>query len=128
RRITGFQASNTLIVRIRDLGGLGAMMDAVLQDGANDFRGLSFGMADPGPHVDAARSDAVADAMRKAQLMAAAAGLRLGPVLSISEGGSGQPRPMMMEMAAARASDAMPVAPGEVSLSATVSMVFALKD
>ena len=121
-RIEGFTARNTLRVRVRDLDRLGGVLDDVLEVGANTFRGLSFGLQEPGPLTDQARTAAVADAQRKAALIAGAAGVTLGPVLSISESGGVSPQPVMME--AARA--AVPVAAGEVSLSATVTMVFAL--
>mgnify|MGYP000330228120 FL=1 len=121
-RIEGFVARNTLRVRVRDLDRLGGVLDDVLEVGANTFRGLSFGLQEPGPLTDQARTAAVADAQRKAALIAGAAGVTLGPVLSISESGGVSPQPVMME--AARA--AVPVAAGEVSLSATVTMVFAL--
>ena len=121
-RIEGFTARNTLRVRVRDLDRLGAALDDVLRVGANSFQGLSFGLQQPEPLADQARAEAVADAQRKAALMAEAAGLALGPVLSISEAGGAAPVPVMME--AARA--AIPVAAGEVSQTATVTMVFAL--
>ena len=121
-RIEGFTARNTLRVRVRDLDRLGAVLDDVLRVGANSFQGLSFGLQQPEPLADQARAEAVADAQRKAALMAEAAGMALGPVLSISEAGGAAPVPVMME--AARA--AIPVAAGEVSQTATVTMVFAL--
>lgn len=121
-RIEGFTARNTLRVRVRDLDRLGAVLDDVLRVGANTFRGLSFGLQEPQPLADQARAEAVADAQRKAALMAEAAGMALGPVLSISEAGGAAPVPVMMK--AARA--AIPVAAGEVSQTATVTMVFAL--
>jgi len=121
-RIEGFTARNTLRVRVRDLDRLGAALDDVLRVGANSFQGLSFGLQQPEPLADQARAEAVADAQRKAALMAEAAGLALGPVLSISEAGGAAPVPVMME--AARA--AIPVAAGELSQTATVTMVFAL--
>ena len=126
--ITGFSASNTVLVRVRDLDHLGSVLDSVISDGANDLNGLSFGVQKPDPLQDEARTRAVKDAMAKAQLLADAAGITLGPVVSISEhGGGGGPRPMMMEMAAARDAS-VPVAAGEVSLAASVSMVFEIAD
>lgn len=122
RRIEGFTARNTLRVRVRELDRLGAVLDDVLRVGANTFRGLSFGLQEPEPLADRAREKAVTDAHRKAALIAEAAGVALGPVLSITEGSGAVPAPVMME--AARAP--MPVAAGEVSLSATVTMVFGL--
>lgn len=126
-RITGFTASNMVMVRVRDLDKLGALLDAVVSDGANDFNGLSFGVQESDALQDEALAAAVADATKKARLLTDAAGVTLGPVVSITEQGSGAPRPMMMEMAAARDSGA-PVAAGEVTLSASVSMVFAIED
>lgn len=123
RKITGFKASNTLMLRVRDLDRLGPVMDAVLGAGANNFQGLSFGVEDPEAVADRIRGAAVKDALRKATQLAEAAGMALGPVRSISEhGGGGGPRPMMaMEMAR---SDAMPVEAGELSFSHSVSVVF----
>lgn len=121
-RIEGFVARNTLRVRVRDLDRLGPVLDDVLRVGANSFRGLSFGLQEPEPLADQARAAAVADAQRKAALMAEAAGVALGPVLSISEASAGIPAPMMLESTRA----AIPVAAGEVSQTATVTMVFAL--
>ena len=126
-RITGFTASNMVMVRVRDLDRLGALLDAVVSDGANDFNGLSFGVQESDALQDEALAAAVADATKKARLLTDAAGVTLGPVVSITEQGSGATRPMMMEKAAARDSGA-PVAAGEVTLSASVSMVFAIED
>lgn len=125
REITGFAASNLLTVRVREMDRLGAVLNEVVGAGANSFRGLSFGLQDPAPAMAAARRAAVADAMAKAALYAEAAGVTLGPVLSLEEGSANTPRPLMAR-AMNEASDAVPVAPGEVSLSASVSMVFAL--
>jgi len=122
REITGFQASNTLMMRVRDLERLGPVLDAVLTVGANQFQGLSFGVEDPAAIQDRIRGAAVKDAIRKAQQLAEAAGMELGPVRSISEHGGGGGRPMMaMEMAR---SDAMPIEAGELSFSHSVSVVF----
>lgn len=123
--ITGFVASNTVLVRVRALERLGGILDAVIAEGANDFNGLEFSLQDPEPIRDQARARAVEDGIRKARLLAQAAGVTLGPVLSISEQDGGRPAPMMMEMSA-RAAD-VPVAAGEVSMRATVSMVFAIE-
>ena len=128
-RIIGYTVSNTVTIRVRDLGRLGAVLDAVVRDGANSFQGLSFGLSDPGPMLDAARRAAVADARRKATLYAEALEVELGPVLSVTESGRMAP-PMMMraEAAIAMASDAMPVpiSEGQVTVSAEVSITWAL--
>lgn len=123
--ITGFSARNTLSVRVRDLEKLGRVLDATIGAGANEFNGLSFLLSDPVPAADAARAAAVADALRKARVLADAAGVTLGPILSISESG-GRPRPVAMEMARASLADAVPIEAGEVSVGASVSIVFAI--
>ncbi len=123
-KIVGFEARNTVVVRVRDLDGLGGVLDEVIESGANLFQGLSFGLQDPGPALDEARRQAVAEARRKAVLYAEAAGLELGAVLEFNES-SGSPRPVMMMERAAMASP-VPIAAGEVSTRASVTMVFAI--
>lgn len=124
----GFEAANTVQVILRDLDRLGAVLDEVLEQGANSFSGFRFGLSDPQPVLDAARNDAVKEARRKAELYAQAAGVALGDILLITEelGGGGFEPPVMMEMAAARSAP-VPVAQGEVSQTARVKIVFAIK-
>ncbi len=123
-KISGYVASNTIVVRLRDLAKLGEILDSTVGQGANQFNGLSFGLQDPKPSEDAARRAAVADAMARAHLYASAAGVRLGRILSISEPSSRA----VPEMAMARmaASDGVPIAEGELSISAQVTIVFAI--
>lgn len=123
RQITGFEAANTVVVRVRDLDALGGILDAVLAEGANDFNGLRFDLQDPAPLAEEARRRAVADAMARAKLLAEAAGVALGPVLSIDERGGVMPK---AEMAMRMSTAGAPVAAGEVSVTANVSMVFAI--
>lgn len=123
QRIAGYIASNLVTVRVRNLDQLGAIMDAVATAGANRFQGLQFGFEEPGPLMDQARAAAMADALRKARLMAQATGVTLGRVLSMREGGDIRPQ-MMAEASLARS--AMPVAAGEVSLSASFSITYEL--
>lgn len=123
-QITGFVASNTLSVRVRDLARLGDILDLAIADGANTLGGLRFGVSQEDEMRDAARAAAVQDARRKAELLADAAGVSLGRLLELREdGGAAPPVPMMrMEMAA----DSVPVAPGEVGLTASVSLTYAI--
>ncbi|MGD9866243.1 MAG: SIMPL domain-containing protein [Pseudodonghicola sp.] len=127
QQITGFVASNTVLVRVRDLNALGGILDAVIAEGGNDFSGLRFAVQEPAPLQDAARKAAVADAMARAKLLAEAAGVTLGPVLTMQDQGGGMPMPMAemsMRMGAAK----MPVAAGEISVTANVSMVFSIAE
>lgn len=125
----GFEAANTVRVTLRDLDRLGEMLDLVTREGANAFSGFQFGLIDPEPVRDEARSAAVTDARRKAELYARAAGVRLGEVLLLSEDLSGAaqfPQPMM-EMSMARSST-VPIAQGEVSQSASVKVIYAISE
>ena len=123
--IVGYTASNMVTVRVRALDTLGSVLDGVVSDGANTLNGLSFGIAEDDEALDEARRRAVAEARRKAELYAEAAGVSLGRVLSISEpGGYAPPMPMAMAEAGFAKGGDVPVAPGEVSLAATVTMVY----
>lgn len=126
RRVTGYRVSNALTIRARDVAGVGALIDGLGAAGANRFHSLVFSIDDPTPLIDAARRDAVAEARRKAALYADAAGVALGPVLSLREGGRGfEPGPF----AAPRAEAAMdmPIAAGSVELGAEVEIVYGLE-
>lgn len=124
RKITGFSASNTLSLRVRDLDQLGPVLDQVLRAGANQFQGLRFDVADKAGLKDAMRQAAVRDAMHKAALLAEAAGMELGPVSKITDHHQGAGQPMMaMEMAR---SGAMPIEAGELSFSHSVEVIFDL--
>ena len=124
RRITGFQASNTLMLRLGDLDQLGQVLDQVLQSGANQFQGLRFSISDPEAVETELRTAAMEDAFAKASQLAQAAGMALGPVRLITDHGQGGGRPVMaMEMAR---STAMPIEAGELSYSYSVQVVFDL--
>ena len=123
-RIVGYQVSNQVSARVRDIDRLGAILDALVGAGANSIDGLSFDLADPEQVLGEARDAAVADALAKAKRYAAAAGVRLGEIMSIEEGG-GYPPPRPMMRAEAMAAD-VPVAPGQTELSASVTITFAL--
>ncbi len=124
-RIVGYQVSNQVTAQVRDLDRLGAILDALVRAGANSINGPWFEIADPKQLQGAARDAAVADAVARAERYAAAAGVRLGEIISIEEGGSyAPPRPMMR--AEAMAAD-VPIAPGQTEVSASVTMVFAIE-
>lgn len=129
-RIVGYTVRNGLTVRVRDLGKLGAIMDQSVTLGVNEGGNILFTNDDPSAAVDKARASAVKDAMARAKTLAAAAGVRLGKVLEISEQ-SFMPGPapiMRAEMLmAAPAADAVPVAAGESSYQVTVSLTYAIE-
>ena len=126
-KITGYIASNGLIVRVRDLTDLGGLLDAVISDGANSFRGISFGVSDPTDLAAEARRDAVRDAAARAETLAGAAGVSLGPLQSLTEGGGdGGPAPIMRGAMMAEA--AVPLAEGEIDITARVTLVYEIID
>lgn len=128
QRVIGFLVSNTVTVRVRDLAGLGALLDTVVADGANTFNGLQLTSSRMDEHMDLARRNAVAEARRKAALYAEAAGVTLGRLQSLTEAGGGGPRPFLArEMAMADAS-VVPVAEGEITVSASVDLVYAISE
>ena len=121
-RLTGFQATNQVTVRIRDIGNLAAVLDSAISVGANEMSGIEFIVSEQSKLLDRARDDAIADAHRKAELYAKAAGSRLGHVVAISEEGSApQPRPMQ-----ALRAGAVPISPGEQTLRASVTVSYEL--
>ena len=126
-RIVGYEATNTLLIRVTKLPTLGDVLDGVTVAGANRINGISFGLSDTDALMEEARREAVEDAMARARLYVEAAGATLGSVISIDEaGGVSRPQP---EMAMARmASDmSVPIAEGEVGLNARVNVVFAIE-
>lgn len=118
--IAGYIATNTLMVQVRQIDTLGAVVDAALGSGANTLNGLAFSLADPQTALDGARREAVDDARARAKLLATAAGMTLGRVLSISEAGTG----LEVQPAYRAEAAALPLAQGEIALSASVTMVF----
>ena len=121
-RLTGFQANNQVTIRIRDIDNLPTVLDRAIAAGANEMSGIEFVVSDQSKLLDQARDEAIADARRKAELYARAAGAKLGQVVSISEEGTApQPRPMQAVRAAA-----VPIAPGEQTLRAIVSVSYEL--
>ena len=127
RRPNGYQASNSVMVRVRDMSKIGALLDTLVSAGANDLGGVRFMIAEPQPLMDEARRRAVADATRRARLLADAAGIHLGKVERIDEGGVQFPRPMIAAGDIAMRSTAVPVAAGEQEIRVTLSVRFGIQ-
>ncbi len=125
--ITGYQATNTVNVKVRDISRLGKVLDALVASGANQISGPNFEIDEPEAAYDEARRNALKKAQARADMYAATLGLRVRRIVSISEGGGyNPPGPIpMMKMAAMEARDT-PVSPGETSLSASLNVVFEL--
>jgi len=126
-RTTGYQASNSVTVTVEDLYKLGPALDALVSSGANSLGDIAFGLRDPKPLEAQARAGAVRDATQKAQAMARAAGVSLGAIVSINEGEANQPMPLMRRAAPMALREAPPVAGGENTISATVTMSWEIR-
>jgi uncharacterized protein len=129
--ITGYQATNSVTIRFRDVARSGAILDALVAQGANQIDGPTLSIDKPDAALDEARTDAVKRARAKADIYAAAAGLRVVRVVSISEAGQdaggGDPvRPMMMMRVRAEAAPTQ-IAPGEKDVTVTLSVRFLLQ-
>jgi uncharacterized protein YggE len=112
-------------VRLRDVNKVAGIIDVLVGAGANELGGINFVVSQASKLLDDIRDKAVADARRKAEIYAKAAGVTLGEPLSISEEGAATPvlrGKMMAPMAAGAA-----VAQGEETLSVTVSVSWAIK-
>lgn len=128
-QLTGYQASNQVTVRVRDLARLGPIVDATVGAGANQINGISFGLADPTAAENAARQDAVRALQAKADLYARATGYRVLRLVSLAEGAPEAPiRPMAMSEVVVTGfrKAATPVAPGEMTVRIEVTGLYEL--
>jgi len=123
--IVGYRAENTVGVSVRGVEKVGGVLDQLVAAGANQLGGIAFSVGEPAPLLDEARRKAVADARRKAEVYAAAAGVKLGRVLRIEEEGGLRPEPYLPY--ARQAAAAVPVAPGQVELAVSVAVSWALE-
>jgi hypothetical protein len=124
--IVGYRASNRVTIRLRDVTKVANVIDTLVTSGANEIGGINFMVSQASKLLDDARGQAVADARRKAEIYAKAAGVTLGAPLSISEEGAAQPL-FRARMATPMAASPTPVAQGEETLSITVGMTWAIK-
>jgi uncharacterized protein len=128
--LTGYQATNTVALRIRRISDTGKLLDTLVSVGANQISGPNLRVEDSEAALDEARVAAVRTARARAALYAAAAGLRVRRVLTISESAGFEPgpRPMLMSARMDKAEAApTPVAPGEVALTVSVTMAFEME-
>jgi uncharacterized protein len=124
--VVGYRASNRVTVRIHDVSKVAGVIDTLVGAGANDIGNVAFEVSQASKLLDEAREKAVADARRKAEIYARAAGVTLGAPLSISEGGGPQPM-FRAKVMAGMAAAPTPIAQGEETLSISVSVTWAIK-
>lgn len=136
-RIIGYEARNSVQVRVRRLGQMGKIIDTLISEGANQVDGPSFTLDEPREALDEARREAVAVGRQRAELYAQATGMRVTRLLSISEGGGYYPVQQVIAVTASSRGGyggapppppppPAPVSPGELNLGVSVSMQFEL--
>ena len=123
--VVGYRASNRVTVRLRDVTKVANVIDTLVGAGANEIGGINFVVSQASKLLDEAREQAIADARRKAEIYAKAAGVTLGAPLSISE--QGFPGPIPFRKMAVGMAASTPVAQGEETLAVTVSVSWAIK-
>lgn len=122
-----FVVTNTLSVTVRDLSKLGDALSSATAAGANSVWGVDFRINEPEPLLAQARDKAVADALEKAKRLAAAAGVKVGPLLSIEESGRGGPMPVGAMFGERMAKSSVPIEAGSMEVSADVVVRFAIE-
>jgi hypothetical protein len=123
--LAGYDLSNVVEVTVRELATVGDVIDGSLRAGATSLDGLAFLVADPSTPETAARSAAVADAKAKADVLAAAAGVRIAGVADIVEGGTPPSFPLAKAARMSLAADSgTPVAAGTTEVVVTVTVTF----
>ena len=129
-RLTGYRATNTVNVKFRDLKRTGAILDALVAEGANQINGPNLSIDKPETALDEARTKAIANGRARADLYARALGMRVVRLISVSEGtGYHVPPPMPMVMMAERAAGdaSSKIDPGTQQLQVNVTMSFELQ-
>lgn len=128
--VTGYQANNSVAIRFRDIAKAGAILDALVKQGANQIDGPNLSIDEPDAALDEARADAVKKAQARAQLYAKAAGLTVSRIVSISESGQNDgsnPQPPRMLGGLMKADASTSISAGETDVAVTLSVRFLLK-
>jgi hypothetical protein len=129
-KVTGYQASRPITVRVRDIGLLGTILDGLADDGATQVHGSSMELADPEAASREALAAAVGVARSRAEALASAAGLTLGAPRRIEEDADGSPAPFRGSVTVFRAvAESAPteIADGEIEISARLRAWFDLE-
>jgi uncharacterized protein YggE len=126
RSIAGYAAYNNVRATIDDVDQVGRLIDVAIGAGANQVSSIAFVASDVEPARASALAEAVRHARTQAEVMARELGFELGPPLEI-RGGADRPIPIRMEaMRVAQVADATPIEAGDQSVSANVTVRFAL--
>ena len=127
--LTGYQASNQLSVKYRDIRNSGKILDVLVAQGANQINGPNLTIDHPEAALDEARGKAIAVGRARAELYARSLGMHVARVISVSEsGGYAPPPPMPMMVARASMAEAKTsIDPGVQQLQVSLAMAFELQ-
>jgi hypothetical protein len=125
--LKGYRVSNQVVVLVRNLDKLGDVLDEVVTAGANQVQGLAFEVSKQNTLKDDARKEAIGNALRRAKLLAAAAGAEVGEVLQISEETTSSGPITYAPRLAKTAAMSVPIEAGTSALEARVTVTWALK-
>jgi uncharacterized protein len=133
--ITGYEASNSVRARVRDLDNMGRVVDAAVAAGANSVNGISFSLQEPDAQRDSARRDGISKARARATLYAEALGMTVRRIVSVSE--SSADGVEQLELTATLTTDNLlnelpqvrsaPILPGEIQTRTNVNVIFELR-
>jgi len=127
-RLSGYNASNQVSVRFRDIANTGQILDALVAEGANQINGPTLTIDKPEAALDEARARALAVGQRRAELYARSLGKRVVRLVAVSESGrTHYAPPPMMRMDAVAQNASTKIDPGEQSLQVTLAMTFELQ-
>ncbi len=124
--ITGYSVSDNVMVTVRDISGLGALLDKAVGAGANAIYGIGYGENDPSALLDKARPLAVADARRKAEIYAAAGGAKIGRLMELTDEAGARPVAFAARTYAQGAAAPTPIEAGQDKLTVTITARFEL--
>lgn len=126
-KITGYRVSNQLTVKIRDLAASGPLLDKVIAAGANSVNGIAFEIGEADALRDEAIKAAIVEAKRKAELMAEAAGVKLGAIQSVNANDNGGVQPVFRAAMAMKDMASTPVMGGTQEIGASATIVYAIE-
>lgn len=125
--LTGYQVTNSVQATVRDLTKVGLVIDKTTTAGASQISSVSFDLSDRSQPEAQALALAVTSARRKASVMASAAGVDLGRLLTITEGGASPPaQPIFAMRAMAKSATETPIADQQISVTADATLVYAM--
>lgn len=126
-QLVGYSATNNVTIRFRDIRNSGAILDALVAQGANQINGPSLTVDKPETALDEARTKAVSAGRARAELYARSLGMRVARLVAVNESGGNFPSPPMPMFARAERDSSTPIEPGEQKLQVTLAMTFELQ-